>query len=115
VLFTFELNRRLGKSSTVRAFAADPGLVRTDIGLKGNPRLVRWAWRLRRDSGISAEQAAQGVAYLVGEPSIQDSPHIYWKHSNPKDPSPQAIDEISACRLWALSEQMCGIPTEVLP
>ena len=36
VLFTAELNRRLGEASNVHAFAADPGLVKTDIGSQGN-------------------------------------------------------------------------------
>jgi NAD(P)-dependent dehydrogenase (short-subunit alcohol dehydrogenase family) len=32
VLFTLEFNRLMGPHSSVRAFAADPGLVKTDIG-----------------------------------------------------------------------------------
>ena len=38
VLFTAELNRRLGPHSHVRAFAADPGLVNTEIGAEGHTR-----------------------------------------------------------------------------
>jgi NAD(P)-dependent dehydrogenase (short-subunit alcohol dehydrogenase family) len=109
VLFTLELNRRLGPASSVRAFAANPGLVKTDIGLKGNPRLVGWMWKVRRASGISPKESARGLVYLLGEPSIQQAPEIYWKDGIPKSPSPYALDEKSARRLWALSEKMCGI------
>jgi len=112
VLFTAELNRRLGPGSRIKAFAADPGLVKTDIGLKYNPGLVAWIWKRRRAGGISPTEAAKGIAYLVSEEPIQDSANIYWKHASPKPPDPFALDEKNAQRLWALSERMCGIQTE---
>jgi NAD(P)-dependent dehydrogenase (short-subunit alcohol dehydrogenase family) len=109
VLFTAELNRRLGSGSRVRAFAADPGLVKTEIGFKGNPGLARWIWERRSRSGISPEQSAEGVVFLATEPSIQNSSEIYWKHSKPRAPSPEALDEEAARRLWEMSAQMCGL------
>ena len=109
VLFTAEFNRRLGDRSGLRAFAADPGLVFTEMGFKGNPGLVRWIWGQRRRGGVSPEQSARGVVYLATESSIQDSPEIYWKDSHPKAPDRYALDEAAAQRLWNLSEQMCGI------
>lgn len=113
VLFTQELNRRLGPASSVRAFAADPGLVKTGIGGKSNPALVRWVWRWRASGGISPEESARGVVYLATEPGIQRSPESYWKHSQPKAPSREALDQAAARRLWALSAQMCGVQEEV--
>jgi NAD(P)-dependent dehydrogenase (short-subunit alcohol dehydrogenase family) len=109
VLFTEELNRRLGSGSRVKAFAADPGLVKTEIGFKENPGLVRWIWDRRRSGGVSPEFSAQGILYLVSEPSIQQHPECYWKDSRPKRPSRYALDADIARRLWALSAQMCGI------
>jgi NAD(P)-dependent dehydrogenase (short-subunit alcohol dehydrogenase family) len=109
VLFTAQLNRRLGAGSTLRAFAADPGLVKTEIGFKENPGLVRWVWDRRRAGGVSPEVSAQGILFLVSEPSIQTSPDCYWKDGRPKRPSRYALDADVACRLWALSAQMCGI------
>jgi len=109
VLFTAELNRRLGATSSVRAFAADPGLVKTDIGLKGMPRLVQWIWQQRRAGGISPEAAAQGIVFLLGEPSIQNTHAVYWRHGKPRMPSRQAQDRPAAQRLWALSERMTGM------
>lgn len=113
VLFTQELNRRLGTQSNVKAFAADPGLVKTDIGLKGTPALVRWIWERRRAGGISPEESARGIVFLLTETGIQNSPEIYWHEGKPKRASRQAMDFDSARRLWALSEQMCGIRQEV--
>ena len=109
VLFTLELDRRVGAGSRLRAFAADPGLVNTDIGAKGNPGFVGWIWKRRAASGMTPEESARGVAYLVSEPSIQDAPEIYWKHGRPKTPGRNALDGAAARRLWALSEQMCGV------
>jgi NAD(P)-dependent dehydrogenase (short-subunit alcohol dehydrogenase family) len=109
VLFTAELNRRLGLGSTVRAFAADPGLVKTEIGFKDNPGLVRWIWDRRRAGGVEPEVSARGVLYLVAEPSIQETQSIYWKDGHPKRPSRYAQDADVARRLWELSVQMCGI------
>ena len=96
VLFSAELNRRLGPASTVKAFAADPGL-------------VRWIWDRRRSGGVSAQFSAQGILFLVGEPSIQDSAQVYWKDGRAKRPSKYALDPDVAGRLWELSAQMCGI------
>jgi NAD(P)-dependent dehydrogenase (short-subunit alcohol dehydrogenase family) len=109
VLFTAEFNRRRGKGSGLRAFAADPGLVFTEMGSKGNPGLVRWIWERRRRGGVTPDQSARGVVFLATEPSIQDAPEIYWKDSHPKAPNSYALDEAAAGRLWGLSEQMCGI------
>jgi retinol dehydrogenase 12 len=109
VLFTAEMNRRFGAASTVRAFAADPGLVKTKIGFKGNPFLVRWIWNLRVAGGVQAVRSARGVVYLATEPSIHTRPEIYWKDCKPRQPSAYALDENVAHRLWDLSEQMCGI------
>jgi len=112
VLFTLELNQRRAPSSSLRAFAADPGLVNTEIGLKGTPALVRWIWKRRRAGGISPQETAKGIVYLLSEPSIQDSTEVYWKHCVPKPASQYARDRQAASRLWTLSEQMCGIHTE---
>lgn len=112
ILFTLELNRRLGDHSSVRAFAADPGLVKTGIGMKGNPAIAGWVWKIRVSGGVPAEESARGIVYLVSEPSIQESGEIYWKNSQPKPPSRQALDEESAARLWQLSEQYCGLNGE---
>jgi NAD(P)-dependent dehydrogenase (short-subunit alcohol dehydrogenase family) len=112
VLFTLELNRRLGLDSSVRAFAADPGLVKTDIGLKGTPGLVRWVWKMRRSGGISAEQSAQGIVYLLVDAEVQQSTDLYWKHGSARRASREALNPQSASRLWLLSEQMCGVAKE---
>jgi NAD(P)-dependent dehydrogenase (short-subunit alcohol dehydrogenase family) len=109
VLFTVELNRQLGTGSSVRAFAADPGLVNTEIGLKSNSWIARWIWDIRRRGGVPAEQSARGIIQLATEPSIHDSHEIYWKNGLPVKADPNALDHKSASRLWEISAQMCGL------
>jgi NAD(P)-dependent dehydrogenase (short-subunit alcohol dehydrogenase family) len=128
VLFTLEFNRRIGPSSQIRALAADPGLVKTDIGLKGTPALVRKVWQWRRRGGVSAEKSAAGIVFLLSEPSLpeaslpeaslhgrlspQDWSAVYWKDGQARQASRFAMDGQSALRLWQQSERMCGIEWE---
>ena len=109
ILFTLEFNRLMGPKSTLRAFAADPGLVKTDIGFKGTPALVRWIWGRRRAAGVSPEKPAEGIVFLLTEPSLQDSQDYYWKDCQAKRPSQRAMDKEAAALLWLQSEQMCGM------
>jgi NAD(P)-dependent dehydrogenase (short-subunit alcohol dehydrogenase family) len=109
ILFTLELNNRLGAASGVRAFAVDPGLVNTDIGMKGTPPLAGWVWKLRRKGGTAPQVPARGILYLLSQPDIQNSGALYWKDSRPKPSSRVSVDAHSAGRLWTLSGQLCGL------
>ena len=109
VLFTLEFNRLLGAGAMVRAFAADPGLVKTDIGLKDTPAIVRWLWKQRRAGGTSPFIPAEGIVFLLSDASLQDAKDIYWKAGKPKRASKRALDEDDAFRLWTQSALMCGI------
>ncbi|MCK7480248.1 MAG: SDR family NAD(P)-dependent oxidoreductase [Candidatus Moduliflexus flocculans] len=57
--------RRLGPGASVTAFAADPGLVHTDMGLKHGRSAASLAWRLRRLGGTSPDVPAEGIALLA--------------------------------------------------
>ncbi len=109
VLFTCELNRRLGRDSHVRAYAADPGLVNTQIGLKGTSGIVRWVWDQRRRKGADPDQGAATVVFLASDPAVEGSTEVYWKDCRPVAPSRLAQSEPEAKRLWELSERLCGI------
>jgi len=109
VLFTIELNRRLGQNSNVRAYAVDPGLVNTDIGLKGTVGIARWIWKKRSRGGVPPERPAQSIAFIAGEPSIQDRTEVYWKDCKPMKPSRYSQKPEAALRLWEISAKICGI------
>jgi NAD(P)-dependent dehydrogenase (short-subunit alcohol dehydrogenase family) len=108
VLFARELARRLGPGSAVSIAAADPGLVSTDIGLKGTNALVRLVWRLRAHKGISAAESAATVAWLALDPSVGRHSGLYWKECRVETPSRRGRDDRDAARLWELSGRMCA-------
>jgi len=110
ILFTRGLNQYFGDGSSIRAFAVDPGLVKTDIGFKGTPRMVQWIWKLRRSGGTSPEIPARSILFLLADPSVVKSNDIYWKDSQPKKSSRAALDNDAAARLWMISCRMCGLP-----
>jgi NAD(P)-dependent dehydrogenase (short-subunit alcohol dehydrogenase family) len=109
VVFTAEYNRRDHKKADIHAFAADPGLVKTDIGMKGKSRFMNMVWKIRRRAGVSPEKAAEGIVFLLSEPGIQSSKEIYWKKCKPIAPNPLALDQSIGKRLWEISEKLCGI------
>ncbi|MBN1246872.1 MAG: SDR family NAD(P)-dependent oxidoreductase [Anaerolineae bacterium] len=109
VLFTAEFNRRYLEARGVRAYAADPGLVNTQIGLKGTHGLARWVWQRRSARGAGPEEAAEGIVFLATDPAAGEDEGVYWKDCRPKQPSAQARDGAEAARLWALSARLCGL------
>ena len=110
VLFAAELARQLGPSSQVGTYAVDPGLVKTDIGMKGTGPLVRLVWRLRTRGGISPAEAAATVAFLALDPLIEGRTGLYWKGCRAIAPSKRALRREDARRLWELSERLCRLP-----
>ena len=109
VLFTLELNRRLGPNSTVTAFAVDPGLVNTNIGEKGTNGFVNWFWKKRSSKGAPPEIAAETIIYLACQRELPYRDAFYWKECHPVAPSRYAQKEEPAARLWELSKTLCGI------
>ena len=109
VMFSAEFNRRYGDSTAIQAYAIDPGLVNTEIGLKGTTRFAHWFWDRRRKKGTTPEKGAETVVYLAVDPSVSGSDEVYWKDCRPLAPSPYALREVEAKRLWELSARLCGI------
>ncbi|MEM6771439.1 MAG: SDR family NAD(P)-dependent oxidoreductase, partial [Bacteroidota bacterium] len=86
VLFCYEYERRRPDEFFPAIYAVQPGLVQTDIGLKGNTWLHRIAWKVRRQmSGhkTPAEGAATSI-FLATAPEVQVKSGLYWDNSAPK-------------------------------
>jgi hypothetical protein len=107
-----ELNRRLGADSRVRAYAADPGLVNTEIGLKGMVGLARLVWDWYRSRGASPAQGAETIVHLAAAPRIDATRGAYWKACRPVTPGRRALQPEAGQRLWELSCRLCGIAWE---
>ncbi len=108
VLFVRELARRLGPGASVDAYAADPGLVNTDIGAKGAGQVVRLAWKLRSGRGIAASESAASLVHLCVDAGVEGRTGLYWKERAAREPSERALDDGAAERLWHESERLCA-------
>lgn len=108
VLFTREFERRK-PNPKLSSYAVQPGLVRTDIGLKHTLSLHGLAWKIRRLAGKSPEKGAETSVYLASSDEVKGVSGKYWDKCKEKDPSKKASSVEDAARLWELSEEMCGI------
>lgn len=107
VLFTFEFERR--KTFPISINAVQPGLVKTDIGLKNTISFHGLMWKLRRLTGVSPEKGAATSIYLASSEEVKGISGKYWDKSKPKSASKNAHNVGDAAKLWQLSEKMCGI------
>jgi NAD(P)-dependent dehydrogenase (short-subunit alcohol dehydrogenase family) len=110
VLFSAEFNRRM-TGVPVRAYAVDPGLVNTDIGLKGTSGFSQMIWKMRQRSGTGAELPAATIAHLCNG-LLEDKEALYWRNSRPGKASRQALNPNTASRLWEMSSQLCALEWE---
>lgn len=108
VMIARELDRRLAGRLPLRSYAADPGLVATDMGFKGGGALTKAVWAWRKSKGRPPEEAAAGLAFLAEAlPAPPRAP--YWKDGMPRLPSSVARDDAACRRLWKELERMSGI------
>jgi retinol dehydrogenase-12 len=108
VLFTFEFDRRKA-SDHISINAVQPGLVKTDIGLKHTISFHGLMWKLRRLTGVSPAKGAATSIYLASSEEARGISGKYWEKCKPKAASKNAYDTEDAARLWVLSQEMCGI------
>jgi retinol dehydrogenase 12 len=108
ILFTVEFNRRR-RGFAPHAFAVDPGLVNTDIGLKGTDFLTGFVWRKRQHLGVDPIQPATTILTLAGDDEAPMSDAVYWRDSKPSKPARNAVDADLAFRLWEMSVKLCHL------
>jgi len=108
VLFSFEFNR-LNNGRATQAFAVDPGLVNTDIGLKDTGGLAKLVWRSRQKLGVPPEEPAQTILYLAEDSGVDTSMSIYWYKCQAKVPARNATNAKLARRLWMESCRLTGV------
>lgn len=104
ILFAKGLNDRY-TARGMRAYTVDPGLVHTDIGNKTGG-IVNIVWKLRKRSGVQPEVPARTYAYLCGQE--QPPAGLYYYMCKEREYSREVTTE-NADRLFALSEQLCGV------
>lgn len=108
ILFTYELHRQK-KEDHVSVYCVQPGLVKTDIGVKHTNPFHSFMWKLRRLGGMTPDQAAETAIYLATADEVSKSSGLYWDKCKPKPSSVRSKNPEDAARLWKMSEQLCGI------
>jgi retinol dehydrogenase 12 len=108
VLFTYEFERKK-PNSKLSVNCAQPGLVKTNIGLKHTISFHGLAWKIRRLSGISPAEGAETSIYLASSDEIKGVSGKYWDKMKIKKSSRGSLIKEDAARLWRLSERLCDI------
>jgi len=111
VLFVYEMDRQLKSRgiSNISINCVQPGLVKTDIGLKHTISLHGIIWRIRRMGGVSAAKGAETSIYLASSENIKGESGQYWDKCRSKPSSKQSYNEEDAKQLWEISNALCGI------
>jgi NAD(P)-dependent dehydrogenase (short-subunit alcohol dehydrogenase family) len=90
-------------------FAIDPGLVKTEIGLKNTSKLAALVWSWRVSTGSDAYYPASFMVNMVIDPSyIAQSGH-YFKEGLLKKSNPITYREETIKRLWIETEKIIHV------
>ena len=108
LLFTYELHRRK-PDEHITVNCVQPGLVKTDIGLKHTSWLHQLAWKIRRSSGVEPAEGARTQVYLATSEEVKGKSGLYFDDCQPKKSSRASYDEEAAAQLWEISRALCGI------
>ena len=86
-------------------YAADPGLVRTEIGKKGTSLLTRLVWRMRTRTAASPEESADAHRLSGVIPRQPEKSGLYWKDRTVVPSSNASCSREDGERLWKLSQK----------
>jgi NAD(P)-dependent dehydrogenase (short-subunit alcohol dehydrogenase family) len=110
-LFAVHLTREFNKRfKGVRAFAADPGLVNTEMGLKDTKGIARVIWKYRKKLGVRTQEGARTPVHLAAEKDLCDG--IYWKDCKPKAAARNAMRDDFSKRIWEYCEKICAVDSD---
>jgi NAD(P)-dependent dehydrogenase (short-subunit alcohol dehydrogenase family) len=116
LLFTYELNRRLGDGVTVNAF--DPGLMPGSGLARDYPPLQRLAWRyllpaLRVLPGVrSTRTSGRYLAVLTNDARFAGVSGQYFDGLRPIQSSADSYDRDKALDLWETTERLLAHATK---
>ncbi|MET0988280.1 MAG: SDR family oxidoreductase [Steroidobacteraceae bacterium] len=106
VLFTRELARRLS-NDRITVNAMHPGLVSSNFERHGD-RWTALIYKLGKPFSVTAEQGADTAVWLATAPEVEGKTGGYYVKRRVARTSRAARNEISARRLWDVSEKLIG-------
>jgi NAD(P)-dependent dehydrogenase (short-subunit alcohol dehydrogenase family) len=105
--FTYELSRRLnGSGITVNAFS--PGFTKSNISKEGN-LAAQIFMPLTNIFSNPTEQGADSGVYLASSPEVESITGKYYFERKSIPSSDISYDEVTAQRLWNISEELTGL------
>ena len=108
VLFTYELARRLGRSS-VTANALHPGVVRTSFGAEDPAGVQRFLVPFMRPFMKSPDRGAATSIYVASAPELEHVTGRFFADSKEKSSADRSYDTAVAARLWRVSADLVGL------
>jgi NAD(P)-dependent dehydrogenase (short-subunit alcohol dehydrogenase family) len=111
VMFTYELARRL-EGSGVTATALHPGMTSTGFGAEDTARGWGPLIAVMRPFMRTPQKGAETSVYLAGSPQAQGLTGQYFVDRKPKQSSDISYDARAAARLWQVSTDLVGLPSE---
>lgn len=110
ILFSRALTTRLAGTG-ITANAVHPGVVSTSFAADGDTGWFgKWLMPLARPFLLTAADGAKTSLYVATEPSLDAVSGRYFAKSRESKPTKYALDDAAAERLWAVSEQLLGLP-----
>jgi NAD(P)-dependent dehydrogenase (short-subunit alcohol dehydrogenase family) len=108
VMFVSELHKRK-QEENVSSYAIQPGLVKTDIGVKRTNWLHALAWKIRRSGGVSPAEGALCQIFCASAPEAKGQSGLYWDKCKPKPSAKYTYIEADRAQLWEQCLEMCKI------
>ncbi len=87
-------------------FAIDPGLVKTEIGIKNTSKLAAKVWLWRVSKGTEANYPASFMVKIATDPDYISQTGLYFKEGIPKKSNPITYLEHHQDKLWELTEEL---------
>lgn len=107
IWFAREAARRFAGAG-VTSNALHPGPVGSNFGASGG-WLFRYGTKLAKPFLLSPAKGARTSVFLASSPEAAGVTGAYFVKCKVATPSRRARDDDSARRLWALSEELCGV------
>ena len=88
------------KMKNIPVFAIDPGLVNTDIGMKGTNRLAQFFWKKHAAKGTDAYYPAQFMVDIATDPTYQSLSGHYFLEGKAVESNPITYRMDFCEQLW---------------